>query len=49
MREIVSFSALRIVVSAIAVLGCLGLTAAVSSAADGATRTTVLASNTPWG
>ncbi|GAA3419088.1 hypothetical protein [Streptosporangium vulgare] len=49
MREFASFNTLRIIVSAIAVLGCLGLAAVVPSVADGATKTTVLASNTPWG
>ncbi|MGJ6962048.1 hypothetical protein ACSDR0_09050 [Streptosporangium sp. G11] len=49
MREFASFNALRIIVSAIAVLGCVGLTAVVPSVAGGATKTAVLASNTPWG
>jgi hypothetical protein len=49
MREFASFNTLRIIVAAIAVLGCLGLTAVVSSVAGGATKTAVLASNTPWG
>lgn len=49
MRNIASVNTLRIIVSAIAVLGCLGLTAVLPSVADGPTKTTVLASNTPWG
>ncbi len=49
MREFASFTTLRIIVSAVAVLGCLGLAAVIPSVADGAPTTTVLASNTPWG
>jgi|GEM_PF-5135182 len=49
MREFASFSTLRIIVSAVAVLGCLGLATIVPSVTDGPAKTTVLASNTPWG
>ncbi|MGC5010563.1 hypothetical protein ACLQ2R_07340 [Streptosporangium sp. DT93] len=54
MREFASIGALRIMVSAVAVLGCLGLAAVTGSiadrpAADGVTATVALGGNTPWG
>ncbi|MER5623415.1 hypothetical protein [Streptosporangium sp. NPDC002544] len=50
MRKFASSNALRSIVAAAAILGCLGLTAVLPAvAAGGSPETVVLASNTPWG